>query len=69
MKSKIPQLEMALQGKFPPHHRFMLKQLLSHRTISISKSAVHGRIEELMLPFVDAELQEKLDAVRALMSR
>ena len=30
MKPKIPRLELALQGKFGDHHRFMLKQLLSH---------------------------------------
>jgi len=30
MKPKIPQLELALQGKFRDCHRFMLKQLLAH---------------------------------------
>ena len=30
MKPKIPQLELALQGTFGDHYRFMLKQLLSH---------------------------------------
>ena len=29
-EAEDPQLELALQGKFGDHHRFMLKQLLGH---------------------------------------
>lgn len=64
MKPKIPRLELALQGKFGDHHRFMLKQLLSHLGhLEEQISQFNARIEELMVPFVDEELQEKLDAV------
>ena len=64
MKPKIPQLELALQGKVGDHHRFMLKQLLSHLDyLDQQISQFNARIEELMVPFVDKELQEKLDAV------
>jgi transposase len=64
MRSKIPQLELALQGKFLPHHRFMLKQLLSHLDhLDQQIGQFTARIEELMVPFVDEELKEKLDAV------
>ena len=64
MKPKIPQLELALQGKFGDHHRFMLKQLLSHLDhLDQQIAQFNARIEELMVPFVDEELQEKLDAV------
>ena len=64
MKSKIPQLELALQGKFLDHHRFMLKQLLSHLDYLDGQIAqFNARIEELLVPFVDDELREKLDAV------
>ena len=64
MRSKIPQLELALQGKFLPHHRFMLKQLLSHLDhLDQQVANFTARIKELMVPFVDEELQEKLDAV------
>ncbi len=64
MRSKIPQLELALQGKFGDHHRFMLKQLLSHLDhLDQQIAEFNARVEELMLPFVDKELQEKLDAV------
>jgi transposase len=64
MKSKIPQLELALQGKFRDHHRFMLKQLLSHLDhLDQQVAQFNARIEELMIPFVDQELQEMLDEV------
>jgi transposase len=64
MKPKIQQLELALQGKFLPHHRFMLKQLLSHLDhLDQQIAQFNARIEELMIPFVDKELQEKLDAI------
>jgi transposase len=64
MRSKIPQLELALQGKFLPHHRFMLHQLLSHLDhLDQQIAEFTARIEELMVPFVDNELQEKLDAI------
>jgi transposase len=51
-------------GMFLAHHRFMHTQLLSrldHLEQQISQFTV--RIEELLVPFVDEELQEKLDAV------
>jgi len=64
MKSKIPRLELALQGKFLDHHRFMLKQLLGHLDFLGQEIAQFtARIEELMVPFVDEELVEKLDAI------
>ncbi len=64
MKPKIPQLELALQGKFRDHHRFMLKQLLSHLDhLDQQIAQFNARIEEFTAPFVDEELQEKLDVV------
>lgn len=64
MKPKIPQLELALQGAFRDHHRFMLKQLLEHLDhLDRQIGQFSERIEEMMGPFVDAALQEKLDAI------
>ena len=64
MKAKIPDLELALQGKFRDHHRFMLKQLLSHLDhLDQQIGQFTIRIEELMVPFVDEDLQNKLDAI------
>lgn len=46
------------------HHRFMLKQLLSHLDhLDQQIGEFTARIEELTTPFVDEELQEKLDAI------
>lgn len=64
MKSKIPQLELALQGKFRDHHRFMLKQLLSHLDhLDQQIGEFTIRIEEILSPLLDEELREKLDAI------
>jgi transposase len=64
LKEKIPQLELALQGKFGDHHRFMLKQLLSHLDhLDQQIGEFTARIEALLGPFVDEELQQKLDAI------
>ena len=57
MKPKIPQLELALQGTFGDHYRFMLKQLLSHLDhLDQQIAQLNARIEELVVPFVDKEL-------------
>ena len=56
MKPKVPQLELALQGTFGDHYRFMLKQLLSHLDHLDQQIASSMRIEELVVPFVDKEL-------------
>ena len=64
MKPKIPQLELALEGKFRDHHRFMLKQLLSHLDhLEEQIAQFTARIQELMAPLLDQEMQAKLDAV------
>ena len=64
LKPKIPQLELALEGKFRDHHRFMLKQLLGHLDyLDQQIGDFNARIEELMVPFLDQELVQKLDAV------
>ena len=54
MRSKIPQLELALQGKFLPHHRFMLKQLLGHLDhLDEQIAAVHGADRGTHGPFCE----------------
>jgi len=64
MKRKIPQLKLALEGAFRDHHRFMLRQLLTHLDhLDQQVAEFSGRVEELMAPFVDAELREKLMAI------
>lgn len=61
MKRKIPQLQLALEGAFRGHHRFMLRQLLTHlEHVDQQVTQFSDRIEELMAPFLDQELKEKL---------
>jgi transposase len=64
MKAKIPELTLALEGAFRDHHRFMLKQLLSHVDFLDQQiGQFTERIEQMMGPFVDKELQDLLDEV------
>jgi transposase len=64
MKSKIPQLQLALEGKFLEHHRFMLKQLLAHLDhLDQQVAEFTARIEELFAPFLQEEMREKLDQI------
>src|SRR5690606_8346475 len=61
---KIPQLKLALEGRLHDHHCFLLRQLLSHIDyLDQQIGQFTARIEEHMLPFLDAELEAKLDAV------
>ena len=67
MKGKIPQLELALQGAFRDHHRFMLQQLLGHLDhLDQQVAQFTQRIEALMDPFLDEELHQLLDEVPGL---
>ena len=64
MKRKIPELRLALEGAWREHHRFMLGQLLSHLDhLDAQVEQFNVRIEELLAPFLDQELKEKLDAI------
>jgi transposase len=62
MRSKIPQLQLALEGRLTDHHRFLLRMHLDH---ILGLEALMGRlterIEELMVPFAWAE--ELLDTI------
>jgi transposase len=64
MKRKIPQLQLALEGAFRDHHRFMLRQLLTHlEHVDQQVAQFSARIEELLAPFLDPELVGKLQAI------
>jgi transposase len=64
MKRKIPQLQLALEGAFQDHHRFMLRQLLTHlEHLDQQVAQFSARIEELLDPFVDQELEKVLLAI------
>lgn len=64
LREKIPQLQLALEGHFTEHHRFLLLRLLSHlgyleRQIEQLSKRIASRLDAL-LPRV---IQERLDAI------
>jgi transposase len=55
LRSKIPQLRPALEGKVTEHHRFMLDELLSHlKYLEGRIEEFSRRIEEVSRPFAPA---------------
>ena len=55
MREKIPQLQLALQGKVTEHHRFLLKQLMNHVLYLESQIAQFDeRIKAASVPFEEA---------------
>src|SRR6202047_2478260 len=54
LRNKIPELELALQGRVTEHHRFLLRQLYDHLRFTESKrSELEQEIDRRMLPFED----------------
>jgi transposase len=55
LRSKIPELQLALQGRVTDHHRFLLRLLLEHVNHLESLIAQLGtRIEAVLVPFEEA---------------
>jgi transposase len=64
LRSKIPQLQLALEGRLLDHHCFMLRSLLDHLDyLEHQIAAFSGRIEECLRPFVDDKMMDRLDEV------
>lgn len=62
LRAKIPQLQLALEGRMTEHHRFLLRMHLDHvRALETLIGRMTERIEELMLPF--ARESELLDGI------
>lgn len=62
LRSKIPELQKALEGRFKPHHKVLLTQILAHIDyLDEAIAALDAEIEELMRPF--AEIVERLDEI------
>ena len=58
LRSKIPQLQAALQGHVTEHHRFMLRTLMEHLDyLECAIDRLSSRIEELTRPLVQ-EIQQ-----------
>ena len=55
LRAKIPQLEIALQGRLTDHHRFLLQQWLDMlATVEDKIAEFDKKIEETGVPFADA---------------
>jgi transposase len=55
LRAKIPQLQIALEGRVTEHHRFMLNMLMEHLDMLEELiGQLNQRIEEKMLPFAKA---------------
>jgi transposase len=52
LRRKIPELQLALQGKVTDHHRFLLRMLLDHiGHLDELEKRLSSRIEEVLAPF------------------
>ena len=55
LRAKIPELQIALEGRVTEHHRFMLKMLMEHLDMLEELiGQLNQRIEEKMVPFAGA---------------
>jgi len=54
LRNKIPELQLALEGRMTEHHRFLLRQLFDHLRFTESKlSQIEQEIDRRMRPFQD----------------
>ena len=55
LRAKIPELELALEGHFTEHHRFLVEHLLGHLDeLERHVEELSGRIAERLRPLLDA---------------
>ncbi|MBW3543824.1 MAG: IS110 family transposase [Planctomycetes bacterium] len=70
LKAKIPQLTLALEGRFTDHHRFMLQMLMEHlEHLEHQIEQFDRRVEELLRPFLTEEQFRRLDAIPGINRR
>jgi transposase len=68
LREKIPELQLALEGRVTDHHRFLLRMHLDHvGHLEELIARLGGRIEEKMAPF--AEVQERLETIPGVSQR
>jgi transposase len=64
MRPKIPALRLALEGRFTEHHAFLVRSLLSRLDYLEGQiEAFSVRIEGCLRPFVNEQVQQRLDAI------
>jgi transposase len=70
LRAKIPELQLALEGRFTEHHRFVLKSLLTHLELLEHETEaltheIAPRVAELLAP-ADAEHLDAIPGVNAI---
>lgn len=64
LRRKLPQLQLALEGRFTEHHRFVLRRLLSHVNYLEQQIARFGEpIAQKLDKLLSAAQQQRLDAI------
>lgn len=64
LRGKIPQLRLALEGRFTDHHRFLLQRLLRHiQYLEVETDELSLRIVPLVNELLPEETQNRLDAI------
>jgi transposase len=64
LRAKIPELELALEGHFTEHHRFLVEHLLGHLDeLERHVEELSSRIAEGLRPLLDAARLKRLDAI------
>jgi transposase len=62
LRKKIPELRLALEGKFTEHHQFLIQRLLQHLEYLESEEELFSvRIAALLRPHLNDEAVERLD--------
>ena len=68
LREKIPQLQLALEGRVTDHHRFLLRMHLDHvGHLEELIARLGAKIEEKMAPF--AQAQERLETIPGVSQR
>src|SRR5215472_10021508 len=68
LREKIPQLQLALEGRVTDHHRFLLRMHLDHVAhLEELIGRLGARVEEAMAPF--AEAQQRLESIPGVSQR
>lgn len=64
LRRKLPQLQLALEGRFTEHHRFLLRRLLSHVNYLEQQIERFGEpIAQKLDKLLSAAQQQRLDAI------
>jgi transposase len=62
LRRKLPELELALEGRVSDHHHYLLKQLMDHKQcIEQQLAEVEAQIERQIQPF-----QQELDLLKTI---